>query len=390
MPEVVVVGGGVIGAACADELAARGLEVLLLERDTLAAAASGRNMGLWLPTADPATQPLAEASLRTYLELADGPIPVRVDRTPGRTLLLAVDSHDVDVGARTAEALASSGAPVESLPPEAIVRLDAALAADLAAGWLVPEGRRLDPGALAIALAARARSRGARIELHTTVRALARHGERVTGVFTDRDAIAARVVVVCAGPWSPWLLEPLGVDLRVRGSLGWVVRVGPSPGLPRTLVEAVGWRRWGGRASAWPTAGEVARGGLEGFATAPAFAPHDDGSITIGALHQPWLTPEPPSPAPIRTLLAEAIRVAPAIDAAPVASSRWCVRPTSPDDRPIVGRVAEGLWVATGHGSEGVILGAGTAQLLADLITGVAPAIDPTPFDPSRLLDAPR
>ncbi|HEY6568349.1 MAG TPA: FAD-dependent oxidoreductase, partial [Actinomycetota bacterium] len=80
----------------------------------------------------------------------------------------------------------------------------------------------------------------------------------------------------------------------------------------------------------------------------------------------------------------EAIQLVPAIAEARVLSSWWGLRPLSPDERPFVGAVREGLHVATGHGSEGVILGAGTAQLVASQLTGATPPFDPAPFDPLR------
>jgi glycine/D-amino acid oxidase-like deaminating enzyme len=60
------------------------------------------------------------------------------------------------------------------------------------------------------------------------------------------------------------------------------------------------------------------------------------------------------------------------------------VRPLSPDDRPLIGRVRDGLIVATGHGSEGVILGGGTAELVAAVVGGADPPFDPEAFDPFR------
>ena len=65
-------------------------------------------------------------------------------------------------------------------------------------------------------------------------------------------------------------------------------------------------------------------------------------------------------------------------------SSWWGLRPLTPDERPLVGTVADGLHVATGHGSEGVILGAGTARLVAAQIAGEEPPFDPSLYDPLR------
>ena len=83
-------------------------------------------------------------------------------------------------------------------------------------------------------------------------------------------------------------------------------------------------------------------------------------------------------------MAAQAVRLVPALADAPVLSTWSGVRPVSPDERPMLGWVREGLFVATGHGSEGVILGAGTAELVAALVLGTEPPVDPAPFDPAR------
>ena len=104
----------------------------------------------------------------------------------------------------------------------------------------------------------------------------------------------------------------------------------------------------------------------------------------MGSSRQTWLTPEPTEADVIPRLLAAAIAIVPALGRAKLQSSWWGLRPLSPDERPFVGGVREGLMVATGHGSEGVILGSGTAQLVASQIAGEAPPFDPAPFDPLR------
>ena len=92
MPDVVVVGGGIIGAACADELTRRGASVTLIERDELAAGASGRNQGLWVPPEDPALQLMAARSLLRYLAVTkEAPLPVWIDPRPVGTVYVAID-----------------------------------------------------------------------------------------------------------------------------------------------------------------------------------------------------------------------------------------------------------------------------------------------------------
>jgi glycine/D-amino acid oxidase-like deaminating enzyme len=386
MPDVVVVGGGVIGAAVTDELVRRGASVTLVERDALASAASGRNMGLWLPTEDPATYEMGRRSIDAYLALADDPpVPFRIDRTPVGYLLFAVHDDDVERGRTIAEAVARGGVAVEEIPHGDVAAIDPAYSHGVAAAWRVADGHRLDPGAVTTAIAARATANGASVRHHLAVRTvLERHG-RVAGVLTDDGPIEAEDVVVAAGPWTPALLETAGVaPPPITGAIGWVVRVGPAPGLPTTLMESVGWRHQIGAGTAWPTAGDIVTHGVGGFQSTPSVHPHDDGSITIGSMRQPWITPEPPDASVLRTLLADAIAIAPTIAHAHVRSSRWCVRPVTPDERPLIGRLREGLWLCGGHGSEGMILGAGSAQLLGALVDGEESPFDPTPFDPHR------
>lgn len=94
--------------------------------------------------------------------------------------------------------------------------------------------------------------------------------------------------------------------------------------------------------------------------------------------------PEPEDPSVPRRQLAAAIRLVPTLAEASVLSTWWGLRPVTPDERPVVGGVGDGLVIATGHGSYGVILGAGTAKLVTTIVVGGSPPFDPSPFDPFR------
>jgi glycine/D-amino acid oxidase-like deaminating enzyme len=385
---VVIVGGGVIGAACAFELANRGASVTLIERDHLAAHASGRNQGLWLLPDDAQNVAMANASLAAYLELAPtSPVDVRMDLEPVGQVLVANNAEQRRAGLEAVELALANGVTVDELDgPGAIRDAEPALSPNLAAAWLIHSGHRLDPGALTVAMALAAADRGATVRHHLHARSLTTAGEVVTGVVTDDGVITADATIVAAGPWSHALFEPVGVRLPIVGARGWIVRVQPARDLVEHLIETPGRHSaLGGDPIAWPTARDLVDGGVPGSAIGTLIHPAADGrTVLIGSSRQTWLTPEPDDTRVVAELLRGAIDLVPALEGAAVLSAWWGLRPLSPDDRPFVGAVREGLYAATGHGSEGVILGAGTAQLVSAQLAGEPAPFDPRPFDPLR------
>jgi sarcosine oxidase subunit beta len=385
MPEVIVVGGGIVGAACAYELAEAGVSVTLLERDELAAGASGRNNGLWVTPVDPVLLPMASASLARYLAIADAsPLPLGLDTGPIGLLAVARDEEELRLGEESHEPYRAVGVGVEFLDAGAVLRLEPALTPDVLGGWLVDHGHRLAPAALTVALALLAKARGAEIRHHEPVRALTvGAGERVTGVVTDDGPIGADEVVIAAGPWTPALLDPIGERLPITGARGWLVRLAPERPILRRLVASAGWELATGRLGETRVrAGALTRAGAS---TATLLHPTTDGGLIAGSSRQPAIGPEPEDPSVPARILDAAIRLVPSIADMDVRSAWWGIRPMTPDERPVVGRLRPGLVVASGHGSEGVILGAGTGQLVASTIAGSASPFDPEPFRPRRM-----
>jgi len=383
MPDIVIIGGGIIGAACAHELSGRGLSVTLVERDGLASGASGRNQGWFVITPDAACEPMSRQSLAVYLDAIDGsPVPVAFDQTDLGQVLFAFDDVGVETLRLRAEGYAAVGVSAERMTAEDLTREEPALTQEIAEAWLIRHGRRVDPGALTIALALRARDLGADIRRHTTVRALTTAGDRVTGVATDDGVISADTVIVAAGPWSERLVRPLGHALPVTGARGWLVELHAPQGLLHHLVAEESEEGSGDR---FPTARAFAEDAPPEPEVSVGLNPALDGTIVCGASHHPMLSEEAEGSDAPKLITGRAIRAIPALTAAPLRTVRSGIRPMSPDGRPMVGWLGEGLFVATGHGSEGVILGGGTASLVGAIIGGDAElAFDGAPFDPLR------
>jgi D-amino-acid dehydrogenase len=191
----------------------------------------------------------------------------------------------------------------------------------------------------------------------------------VTGLRPDGDGwqvlhgggrIAARRVVVAAGPWSADLLAPLGLRLPLFVERGYHLHLAPGsgPGLRRPVHDIAG-----GYVMTPQSAGIRVTSGVE---IAPRDAPPHEGQIRRAA-------------AAARALAG----LGPAVEARP-----WLgCRPSLPDGLPAIGPVPgrPGLWLNTGHNHVGLSLAAGSGDLLARLMAGTAAASDAAPFDPGRL-----
>ncbi len=382
MPDVAIVGGGIIGAACAHELACRGLSVMLIERDELAAGASGRNQGWFVLSADPACAPMSRASLATYIEIVDSsPVPVRFDREPIGHLLVATEEDGASLAREKAAEWAATGVATERLDPRALRDVEPGLSPDLVEGWRLDQGRRIDPGALTMALALRSRDLGADVRLHTTARALIAVADRVTGVVTDDGVIAAGTVILAAGPWTASFARPLGLELPITGARGWIVELAGGPITLRHLIEEER-DDWGD--DALPTAAELASSIPRDPVVSALLHTALDGAVVCGASHHPAIRAEPEDAGAPARITERVLRLVPSLRDAQVRGIRWGIRPMSPDGRPLVGWLREGLLVASGHGPEGVLLGGGTAGLVGAMIGGDEMPFDASAFDPLR------
>jgi glycine/D-amino acid oxidase-like deaminating enzyme len=390
--DVVVVGGGVIGAACAYALSSRGLSVTLVERAELAAGASGRNHGLLFVPTEPELVRMATETLPLIREVAEAtPLRVHYDDEPLGFLVVAADRDEVAEARAEAEGAEANGVAVERVPADRLREVEPSLVPGLAEGWLLRDGHRLDPAALTVALASAARSRGAEVLTHLTARALLERGHSIAGVVTDDGVIEAGSVVMAAGPWTSAMLRTIGVHLPIAAVRGWLVHLGAGTVTPRVLVERGGWHTLSGggsfRAEAPPAPELIARQVAEGRPgpdVGTLVQPTSDGSVLLGGSVQAALAPEPEEPAVPREILRRAIDLMPGLADHPVLGAWWGLRPASPDALPVVGTVRPGLVVASGHGAKGVILSGGTAELVASLVTGDPPPFDAGPFAPDR------
>jgi glycine/D-amino acid oxidase-like deaminating enzyme len=368
-PDVIVIGGGIVGVSCAAHLAAGGRRVVLLEQTEIAAGASGRNSGVVQHPFDAVLVDLHLETVRLYRDLAqivEGGFAL--PSTPAGLLLV---SPDVGLARRLAESLMVShpGLSPTFLDPDAAHALEPALASDVAACRLAM-GHPVAPAAATRAYAAWATRLGVEIRVGEHARPWLESG-RVAGVeLPSGKRLAAEQVVVAAGPWTPELIDRTGAWRPIRPLWGVVVGVT----LPHPPVHVLEEAEIEIEPEAEPTRAEPA----VAFSLVTAA-----GASSLGST---FLDGEPDAAAIVPSILARGAIFVPGIASARLGAHRVCARPLSLDGRPLVGRVPgiENLWVAAGHGPWGISTGPGSGRLLADLLDGrfaaPPPALDPQRF----------
>lgn len=360
----VVVGGGIVAASVAYHLARQGVVVIIVEGDQ-AGIATNAGAGIicpWTAPLDDAWYRLCCAGAQHYPELLamlaeDGEAATGYARVGA--LCVAEQAAALDGMAallRSRRAGAPGLGEVAALSPGDPARMFPPLDPGLAGLWIAG-GARIDGRAIRDSLLHAAARRGARrVPGNAT---LERIGDRVTGVRVGTDRIGADTVVVAAGAWAAEVCAGLGVRLPVRAQRGQIVHT-----------------RLPGRDTAtWPVVLSVRDPYLVAF---------PGGRVVLGATREEAGFRYQATVGGVGELLTGAATLAPGLREAEVLETRIGFRPVTSDGRPVLGPVADGLIVATGHGPEGLTAGPWSGLAVARLALGQPPVTDLTPFDPYR------
>ena len=387
--DVVIVGGGIIGCAAASELTKRGLSVTLLERAEIAAGASGRNHGLIFHPQDPLLLDLFRGSKEMYFELAKtSEVDIGLDNQPRGMLVAVANEEEWPIAEEEVIAYEAAGVHVDKLNHDEILQEEPELSRIHAGGFLVHDAYRLDPAALTLALALEARTRGADIRTHTDVKQVIVKQDRVKGVATDDGIFEAKVVIDAAGPWAPKIARTVGVDLPIRGARGWLLLTRGIDEIARHIIESPGWRPVAGDPGpAHTTLSEYSRGEMtSGSVVGLLIQQNSSGHVLLGGSRLTSMRDDPEGVEVTYEIARRAVATLPKLEQVPISAIWSGIRPITEDGLPMIGlmKSIEGLFIAGGHAGQGVILGGGTGQLVAEMITGDDTFANATPFDPNR------
>ncbi|MEU2577725.1 NAD(P)/FAD-dependent oxidoreductase [Streptomyces anulatus] len=379
--KVVVVGAGIVGAACAFHATAAGLDVTVLDRGPVGAGTTSRGEGnILLSDKEPGPElELARLSRDLWDEAGEelGPETVEFETKGG----LVVASSPEALGALHAFAARQSAAGVRTEAVERVGELEPHAAPGLPGGVHYPQDAQVQPVLAAAALLRAAVRRGARTHTGEAVAAVTGTDGRITGVRTaDGTVLPADAVVNAAGTWGGEVGRRLGAPVEILPRRGFVLVTEPLPPMIRHKVYSADY------------VANVASSD-EGLETSCVVEGTRAGTILIGASRERVGFDTSMNPDVVATLAAQACRLFPFLRGVHLIRAYRGFRPYCPDHLPVIGpdpRVP-GVLHACGHEGAGIGLAPGTgalvtAQLLGRPWRGADPAAH-TGLLPDRLLD---
>lgn len=358
---VVVIGAGVVGAACARELTLAGFDVLVLDRGRPAGGTTSHGEGnLLVSDKEPGPElVLARLSARLWPEVVADLRDPRTEFDAKGGIVVAT----TDAGGRAltafAEAQAAAGVRVEPLSAAELAVAEPAVTREVTVAVRYPEDAQVQPAGAALALLGAALARGARLRVDTEVIGARVTGGRVTGVRVPGEVLDADVVVNAAGPWAGEVSTRLGAPIAVRPRRGEVLVTTPMPGVVRHKVYDADY------------VGAVGSGDGE-LQTSAVVESTRGGTVLIGSSRRRVGFDDALRPDVLSAIAATALRLFPSLADVAVMRAYGGFRPYVDDHLPVLGedpRLA-GLWHATGHEGAGIGLSVGTARLVRELLTG--------------------
>jgi len=360
--DVIIMGGGIIGCALAEELSRRGRRVTVVERGTVGAEASSAAAGILSAQMDvPRPGPffdLCQAARRAYpgwvrrLERASG---VRVDYAARGVLYLAATRAQAERMTRRARWQQRAGLRVERWSPAEARRHEPSIDGRFVSGFHFPLEGEVDNVRLVHALAEACRRQGVRLVEHTTVQRILMRAGAVAGVETTRGRLAAPVVVNCLGSWAG-LAPAAPARAPVEPARGQMVAFqAPKRLFHRPIMSDRAYivQRKDGQVILGSTVERV------GF----------DKRLTVTGMHD---------------ILCGARRMSSALESCSFLGAWTGLRPYSRTKAPVLGATRiPGLFVATGHFRHGILLAPTTAHAMADLILRGRTRFDLSPFAPN-------
>jgi D-hydroxyproline dehydrogenase subunit beta len=371
---VAVVGAGIVGCACAWELARRGLRVCLIDRGEVSGGTTGLGEGNVLcsdkePGAELA---LARAGLALYDEMEELLGEEAGIRRKG-ALVVHADEEGWAAEPERLEGVRAAGVECSLMTPAEVREAEPELRGELLGASWFPHDLQCVPRAIARALAREAERVGAAVETGRRVDAIVVRAGRVEGLETAEGRVAGAAVVLAAGAWSAPLARSAGLELPVEPRKGQLLRLEHRPEFLRCKVIDGGYMA------------AVASTGA-GLHVSTVVETTLDGHVLVGSSRERRGFDLSVDPHVSDALLRAAAGLVPGVGDLRVESAWAGLRPWLPGGLPAIGpsAAADGLWIATGHEGAGVAHGPITGRLIAQAMCGEPTDLGLDTFRPDR------
>jgi glycine/D-amino acid oxidase-like deaminating enzyme len=363
--DIIIVGAGIVGAACALECARGGLRTLVLERGCIGGGTTAAGMGHVVVMDDSEEQfALTNYSRQLWQELRSQ-LPREVEFDSCGTLWVAADAEEMAEVYRKQKFYETRGVRVEVLDAAGVAKAEPNLRPGMAGGLKVVDDAVIYPPCAAQFLLAQAKEVGAELRTGVTVKSLLPEG----GVLlADGTKISAARSVSATGPWAPELTP----GLPVRKRKGHLVITDRAPGFVRHQIVELGYLK---------SAHSMGKDSV-----AFNIQPRITGQMLIGSSRQFDAEDNAVDQAILNRMLQRALEYLPKLGELSAIRTWTGHRAATPDKLPIIGPsvVSDKIWLATGHEGLGITTSLGTGRLLADLVLGRPTAIPAAPFAPAR------
>lgn len=364
--DLIIVGGGIVGAACAREASLAGMSVLVVESGTVGGGATAAGMGHIVVMDDSDAQlHLTRYSQELWQRLAPE-LPPDVEYDTCGTLWIADDDQEMAEVTRKKHLYESYGLEVEALSGSDIQGLEPNLRSGLAGGLRVPSDAVIYPPAAARFLLESAQANGASLRTGTPVKELNGAGVKLE----DGSFIRSQITVNATGSWAPELTP--GIDVQKRK--GHLVITDRYPGFVRHQLVELGYLK--------------SAHSLTSDSVAFNVQPRRTGQLLIGSSRQYGAEDSTVDAVILSRMLARAEEYLPRIGSLSAIRVWTGFRAATPDKLPLIGPCprSNSLYLATGHEGLGITTSLATARLLVDQLLKRQSEIPIEPYLPARMV----
>ncbi|HET9713499.1 MAG TPA: FAD-dependent oxidoreductase [Pyrinomonadaceae bacterium] len=367
--DVVIIGAGIVGSACAAECAREGLSVAIVEAGIIGGGATAAGMGHLVVMDDSEAQfALTRYSQQLWDEIGDE-LPREVEHDACGTIWIATDDEEMAEVTRKAKFYSERGVAVEILDAQSVAEAEPNLRPGLVGGLRVPGDSVIYPPCAAQFFVDQAMAKGAALFLGKAVETIASDGVRLR----DGTSISAGVIVNATGSWSP-VLTP---GLEVKKRKGHLVITDRYPNFLRHQLVELGYLK-----SAHSLTAESVAFNIQ---------PRKTGQLLIGSSRQFDVDDTQVDGSIVTRMLNRAIEYLPGLRKLSSLRTWTGFRAATPDKLPLIGPHVEHerLYLATGHEGLGITTSLATAKLLVAQIMQRETAIPVTPYLPARVTQEP-